>query len=159
MTITPVYAGLLTLFFVFLSTRVIAQRRTAHVGLGDGGDRFLLRRLWVHGNFAKYIPLIRLLMGLTELQGTPATVLHSIGIVTIGGRLAHAGGVSREPEIPRLRVAGMVLTFAAIIVGASPTWGWGQALRHCSASPRSRRLRVCAGASRSGCSASSASGR
>ena len=79
MSITPLYAGVVTLFFVFLSFRVIGGRRAARVALGDGGDRILLRRLRVHGNFAEYVPLAIVLMALAELQGAPAWTLHLVG--------------------------------------------------------------------------------
>ncbi|MDJ0896439.1 MAG: MAPEG family protein [Alphaproteobacteria bacterium] len=125
MHITPIYAGVATLFFVFLSIRVIGGRRDAHVGLGDGGNRFLQRRLRAHGNFAEYCPLGIVLMALAELQNTPVWTLHMIGTALIVGRLVHAYGVSREPEPIRLRVIGMVLTFMALISGALTNLGVG----------------------------------
>ncbi len=72
MTITPIYAGLLTLLFVALSVRVIGGRRMAGVGLGDGGNRLLLRKTRAHGNFAEYVPFALILMALAELQPAPA---------------------------------------------------------------------------------------
>ena len=123
MSITPLYAGIVTLFFVFLSFRVIGGRRAARVALGDGGDRILLRRLRVHGNFAEYVPLAIVLMALAELQGAPAWTLHLTGAVLIAGRLVHAYGVSQEPEQLKLRVTGMALTFTALITGAMTNLG------------------------------------
>jgi uncharacterized membrane protein YecN with MAPEG domain len=116
--ITPVYAALLALFFVFLSIRVVLQRRQAKVALGDGGNRPLLRRLRVHGNFAEYVPLALILMLLAELQQGPAWLINAIGVLLIAGRLLHAYAVSREPEPLPVRAAGMVLTMSAIIIGA-----------------------------------------
>lgn len=123
MSITPLYAAIATFIFLFLSFRVIGARRLAKVGLGDGGDRLLLRRLRVHGNFAEYVPLTIVLMVLAELQGTPAAVIHLIGIALISGRLIHAYGVGQEPEQVRLRVTGMMLTFVALITGATTNLG------------------------------------
>lgn len=124
-SITPIHAGLMALFFVFLSTRVIGLRRTARVDLGDGGDRALMRRIRVHGNFVEYVPLAVVLMALAELQGRPAWGLHLIGAVLIAGRLAHAYGVSHDPEKSGLRTIGMALTFAALIAGALANLGLG----------------------------------
>lgn len=118
MSITPIYAGLLTLVFVALSLRVIGARRGAHVSLGDGGDRALLRRQRVHANFAEYVPLALMLMMLAELQGVSRPVVHGLGLALLAGRLVHAAGVSREPENFQLRIAGMGLTFTALISGA-----------------------------------------
>lgn len=125
MSITPVYAGLVALLFVFLSIRVIGARRAARVGLGDGGNRLLLRRQRAHGNCAEYAPLAIVLMALAELQGTPPLLLHVIGIVLIAGRLVHAYGLSQEPEPSLARTLGMALTFAAIIIGALANLGLG----------------------------------
>ena len=117
--ITPVYAGLLALFFVFLSLRVIRFRRAAGISLGDGGDGEMRRRIRVHANFAEYAPVALILMALAELQGQPAWAIHLIGVLLAAGRMAHAFGVSRVPQIMTLRVAGMVATVGAIVVGAA----------------------------------------
>ncbi len=118
MIITPVYAALLALFFVFLSIRVALQRGAAKVALGDGGDRALLRRIRTHGNFSEYVPITLMLMLLAELQQAPGWLINLIGVLLIGGRLLHAYAVSREPEPLSLRAAGMMLTLSAIIIGA-----------------------------------------
>ncbi len=119
LSITPVYAGLFTLFFIFLSLRVVLVRRSARVSLGDGGNQELTRRMRVHGNFIEYVPLALILMALAELQGQPAWILHLIGAALALGRLAHAYGIGAAPQIMRLRVLGMVLTFAALATGAA----------------------------------------
>ena len=106
MSVTPVYAGLLALLFIFLSVRVIGMRRSARVALGDGGNPALLRRQRVHGNFAEYVPLALILMALAELQNPPGWMIHAIGIPLLLGRAAHAYGVSCEPEMLRVRVSG-----------------------------------------------------
>ena len=116
LAITPVYAALLTLMFVFLSFRVIGLRRAEKIGLGDGGNRDMLRRIRAHGNFAEYCPLALLLMALAELQNQPDWRIHLIGGLLVAGRVSHAYGVSNGAGTPR--VAGMILTFAALITGA-----------------------------------------
>ena len=45
MTVTPLYAGLLALWFVILGMRVIHQRRHSKVSLGDGGNPMLQRAI------------------------------------------------------------------------------------------------------------------
>ncbi|MEQ9333949.1 MAPEG family protein [Thalassobaculum sp.] len=114
MTVTPIYAGILGILFLALSLRVIGRRRTARVGLGDGGDRVLFRVQRAQANFAEYVPLILLLMTVAELQGTGNWALHAIGILLLVGRAVHAVGFGREPEIPGARVAGMAMTFTAL---------------------------------------------
>jgi uncharacterized membrane protein YecN with MAPEG domain len=118
MIITPVYAALTALLFVALGFRVIGARREARIGLGDGGNRILLRRIRAHGNFAEYAPMALILMALIELQAASSMVMHAMGVCLLTGRLIHAYGVSVEPENVRLRVTGMILTFSAILIGA-----------------------------------------
>ena len=116
--ITPVYAALFALFFVALSLRVVNLRRSARINLGDGGNQEMTRRIRVHGNFIEYVPLTLILMALAELQGQPAWAVHLIGACLVVGRLAHAYGVGKTPQIMKLRVLGMMLTFTALTIGA-----------------------------------------
>lgn len=117
--ITPLYAGLLALFFVFLSARVITVRRQLQASLGDHGDQNLLKRLRVHANFAEYTPLALLLILMAEMLGTPSWAVHLMGIGLVIGRLAHAYGVGREPQSLKLRTLGMVLTFVVLVFAAT----------------------------------------
>jgi uncharacterized membrane protein YecN with MAPEG domain len=118
MTVTPIYAAILALIYVFLSVRVIGARRSARVALGDGGNPLLLRRQRVHANFAEYVPLALILMLLAEQQATAPVLLHALGALLLVGRVVHAVGVSREPEQIWQRVTGMSLTFTALVAGA-----------------------------------------
>jgi uncharacterized membrane protein YecN with MAPEG domain len=123
MPTTALYASLLAFLFVFLSVRVIRTRRGAHVALGDGGDRLLLRRMRVQANFAEYVPLALILIGLAESLGAPAALLHGLGTGLVAGRASHAFGVSRDPEDFRFRVAGMGATLTIILAaGATCLW-------------------------------------
>ena len=118
MALTACYAGLLAVLFVGLSFRVIGVRRSARVALGDQGNIALQRRIRAHANFAEYVPLAVVLMGLAEGLAAPAILLHGLGAGLIAGRLLHAFGISREHEKLWMRVGGMVLTFAVILAGA-----------------------------------------
>jgi uncharacterized membrane protein YecN with MAPEG domain len=118
LSITPVYAGLFALFYIFLSLRVAMMRRSTQVSLGDGGNQQLAHRTRVHGNFIEYVPLVLILMALAELQGQTAWVVHLIGASLVVGRLMHAYGLTRVPQVLPLRAAGMVFTINALTVGA-----------------------------------------
>lgn len=118
MTITPIYAGLLAFLCVLLSVRVIGRRREAKIGLGDGADRTLVRRMRAHGNFSEYVPLTLLLMAFAELQSQPGLLVHTIGVLLVVGRLTHAIGFGFEPERAALRVVGTSTTLTAILIGA-----------------------------------------
>ena len=114
--ITPLYAAALTLIFMTLSIRVITYRRGNQLGLGDHGDKSLMKRMRAHGNFAEYAPFGLLLMLMVELQGGPAVVVHGAGLLLLLGRAAHAYGFSASPPKMQLRVSGMMMTFASILL-------------------------------------------
>lgn len=118
LSIVPVYAGVLALFYVFLSFRVIGSRRSERVSLGDGGNASVQSRVRVHANFAEYVPFVLLLVAFLELQGIGPVQLHILCLLLVAGRLSHAYGVSQSPQIMPLRVVGMVMTFAALIGSA-----------------------------------------
>jgi uncharacterized membrane protein YecN with MAPEG domain len=118
MPVTAFYAALLTLLFVFLSVRVIATRRSSGAALGDGGSLKLLRRIRVQGNFAEYVPLALILLGLAEGLHTPDWLLHLLGFALLIGRLLHAFGVSRANEQFAFRVTGVAFTLTMLISAA-----------------------------------------
>jgi uncharacterized membrane protein YecN with MAPEG domain len=70
MKITGLYAALMALLVVVLAVRVVMYRRTARVGLGDGNNPDLLKRIRVHANAVEYVPLYLLLMLILELNQT-----------------------------------------------------------------------------------------
>ncbi|MBD8878203.1 MAPEG family protein [Roseibium polysiphoniae] len=115
--ITPIYAGILALFYVFLSARVIGLRRRLWISVGDKGNQQLLRRQRVHGNFSEYAPMCLILMIGLELMLAPVWLVHGLGVMLLVGRVLHAYGIGREPESLTLRTIGMVLTFAVLIIG------------------------------------------
>ncbi|MBE9557974.1 MAG: MAPEG family protein [Proteobacteria bacterium] len=118
MTITPFYAALVALVYVYLSLRVINTRRSERVGLGDGDNRTLRRAIRAHGNCGEYAPMALLLIAFAEMQGAQVWLIHALGLMLLAGRVAHASGFGREPERMNLRVAGMRLTIATIVAGS-----------------------------------------
>ena len=112
--VVALYAGLLGLVFLYLSVRVIGNRRRAQIALGVAGDAGLERAARVQGNFAEYVPLILVLVWLVEGSGYPAWAVHGLGGALVAGRAIHAYGVSQAREDFRFRVTGMVLTFATL---------------------------------------------
>ena len=115
---TALYAGLLAPLFVLLSVRVIALRYSGQVALGDGGNALLARRVRVQANFAEYVPLGLILLGLSDSLGAPALLLHALGLALLVGRLSHAWGMSQPREVLPFRATGMALTFSMLLVGA-----------------------------------------
>lgn len=116
--ITALYAGLLGLLYLALSVNVIRYRGQHRVSLGDGDDPVLRRQIRAHANFAEYAPLALILMALAELGGLPTWLIHLTGLLLLAGRLAHAWCFVLSRHNPPLRVAGMALTFSALLAGS-----------------------------------------
>lgn len=118
MNIIPLYAALLALLFIYLSAQTIKVRRRVRVAVGDGGNSEMLRAMRVHANFAEYVPFTLVLLGMLELQASPAWVLHALGVLLLVARCSHAYGVSQSDENFRFRVLGMMGTFSTMGVAA-----------------------------------------
>jgi hypothetical protein len=116
--ITACYAALLGGLFVLLSIRVIQARRRYQVALG-APHRIVERAVRAHGNCAEYAPIALILLALLEGLGLPGWWLHALGTALVAGRVAHAWGISQEPEVMRWRSLGMGLTFAMLGVSAA----------------------------------------
>ncbi|WP_170558625.1 MAPEG family protein [Ruegeria atlantica] len=118
LSITPVYAALLALLYVTLSVQVILQRRSDKISYGDGGNTGMLKVMRTHSNFAEYAPFALLLIAMVELQGAGAWLVNLLGLGILAGRVLHAYGFGRQPQIVILRQIGMLLTFAVMVIAA-----------------------------------------
>jgi uncharacterized protein len=116
--ITAVYAALLGLLFMLLSFRVSKHRLAGHVSLGDGNNPALAQAIRAHGNFAEYVPLALILIGLAEAQGAAGMFLHVLGGGLLAGRLLHAWGMSQPKAVNHARRFGIVLTWLTILVAS-----------------------------------------
>lgn len=117
MFVTPLYAGLLTLWFLVLSWRVIQRRRGGNF-LGDGGDPAMLRVIRGQANFAEYVPLALLLMGLLEASRYSIYVLHALGVTLLVARLLHGFALSFTAKFTFGRYWGALLTFTVLGIAA-----------------------------------------
>jgi uncharacterized membrane protein YecN with MAPEG domain len=116
--ITLLYAGLCALLVLVLAARVVRWRFTHRIGLGDGGDAELLRRVRVHGNAVEYLPLCLILLGGMELNGYPAPLIHGFGLALVLSRIAHAWGLSRTSGTSAGRLAGTLVTWLLMLAMA-----------------------------------------
>jgi len=116
--VTVLYAGLNGLLVLVLAGAVMRQRVRAGVEIGDGGSVELLRAQRALGNWAEYVPLTLILMGLLEAQRTSLYLLHALGIALVVGRLLHAWGLWRSSGRSFGRAAGIGLTWAVLGVAS-----------------------------------------
>jgi|SRR5450432_2808641 len=117
MIVTPLYAGLLTLWFVVLSVRVVNLRR-AGIIFGDNGDHGVIRIVRAQANFAEYVPLALLLMGFLEVSHYSIYLLHALGLTLVVARLLHGIALSFGRQVRFGRVAGAALTFVVLLIEA-----------------------------------------
>lgn len=117
--ITGLYAALCGLLLVVLTLRTIRRRYAARVGIGDGGDADLARRIRVHANFTEYVPLALILLYLVEASGHGPATVHGLGSALVVGRIAHAIGFTRNVGASLPRFVGMVLTIAVIVIASA----------------------------------------
>lgn len=118
MHVTALYAAPLTLLYVYLSARVIGRRRALQLDTGDGDDRLTRRLIRGHANFAEFAPLGLLLLAILEIGGRSPWQLHTLGLMLLAGRLAHAWSFSSLDIRMVWRRIGMGLTFAMLGLAA-----------------------------------------
>lgn len=114
--VTAFYAGLLAVFYLYLSALIILYRRNHKIGLGDGGDRHFTQLIRSHGNFAEYVPLVLILSLIAEMNEVNAPALHISGVCILFGRLIHAYGLRHHYGASWQRLVGGGLTFAAMAI-------------------------------------------
>ena len=116
MFVTPLYAGILTLFFLLLSGRVASLRH--RMPFGDGGDVHVTRIIRGQANFAEYVPLALLLMGFLEVTRFSIYLLHALGIALVIGRLLHGAAFSFGWNVRFGRLVGTTITFVVLLIEA-----------------------------------------
>jgi uncharacterized membrane protein YecN with MAPEG domain len=118
MHITLLYAGLLALWFLVLSFKVIKGRGKGGVNLGDGGKPDMLRVIRGHANFAEYVPFILLMMAMLESSGVSPWLLHVIGATLLVSRILHGIALSFTEKFFFGRFVGTAATLLVLGVCA-----------------------------------------
>jgi uncharacterized protein len=121
--ITTVTAALLAVIFIVLSIRVGAARGKSKASLGDGSGGLipagqehtvpLLVACRSHANFAEYVPLALILLGLAEHNGAPRILLLVVATALVLARILHPIGMGSKVPNP-YRAGGALLTILAI---------------------------------------------
>ncbi|MCR6496830.1 MAPEG family protein [Thermomonas sp. S9] len=116
--ITLLITALHVLLMLVLLARISQIRHARKIGLGDGGDPELLRRIRVHANFVEHVPVALLLLALLELSGLPAPWLWGLGGALLLARALHAAGLSRTGGYSFGRFWGTALTWLVLLLMA-----------------------------------------
>lgn len=116
--ITGLYAGIFAIVQVAMVFWIAKSRWDEKVVLGTGESGVLLRKTRVYGNFVEIVPIALILMGIAELNGSSALVLHAMGGILILSRIAHARGLLVKPSFGIWRLIGVLFAAVAIMTGA-----------------------------------------
>lgn len=113
--ITALYAGLAGLIYLWLTWAVIGHRRGKVISLGDGDNPKVAMSIRGQGNAAEQMPIILIMLGLTEMLGAPGYALHIAGLAFIVGRVLH--GLHFNGYIGFwARPGGMLLTLLTTLI-------------------------------------------
>ncbi len=113
--ITLLFASLHILMMLALAMRVVGHRRAMKIGIGDGGDTRLARKVRAHANFIEYVPVALLTLALLELSGLAEAWLWALGGTLLLARGLHAAGLSRHAGYSFGRFWGTVLTWGVLL--------------------------------------------
>jgi uncharacterized membrane protein YecN with MAPEG domain len=112
--VTLTTAGAAAVLHIWLGARVSRLRRQFKVSIGDGGNEALIRRMRAHANYGENMPVVLILLGLTELAGADGRLLWAASVVFIVSRILHAFGMD-QPSPSRLRMFGMIGSTLALV--------------------------------------------
>ena len=119
------WSGLLILLMIILSGLTVTRRRRHLVAFGAGGNVELNAAARAFGNASEYIPVGLIALVLLALTGAPEMMIHGVGATLLLGRIVHAIGLLFQKGPSLGRVAGMVLTYLALLVGAVSLIAYG----------------------------------
>lgn len=113
-SVSLLIAGAHGLLLLALLWPIVRLRRGRKVGLGDGGDRELLRRIRIHANFVEYLPMLLVLLALLESGGLDRRWVAALGGTLLIARLLHVHGLRRSEGYSFGRFWGTLLTWIVL---------------------------------------------
>ncbi len=116
---TGIYIAITATIFLILAIRVIMYRRRKKIGLGDDGDKGLMKRMRAHANLVEYAPIALIMLAALEMNGAPKALIHVLGLTFVVGRILHAYGFSARPPKMKLRQLGIALNIGMIAFAIS----------------------------------------
>jgi hypothetical protein len=122
-------AGIMGLLLLLLSSAVIAGRVKFKIGLGDGGNETMRRRMRAQANFVEYVPVALILLMLVETGAIgPGWLPAVLGATLVVARIWHAQGLYSSSGTSAGRFMGTNLTMLVVLVGALAALGRGAQL-------------------------------
>lgn len=104
----------------WLGMRCGQVRAKAKIGIGDGGNELLMRRMRAQSNFIEQTPLTLALYALVEATTKAPSWLVYLGALFLLGRVAHAFGMDSADGFKAGRpigmITGIVLQLALVVL-------------------------------------------
>jgi uncharacterized protein len=116
--ITGLYAAIQAIIVTVLLFPIGRMRTSLGVSLNDGGNATLSVAIRRHANWAEHVPFALLLMGLLELDGGNAALLHGLGVALVIARIVHPLGLRMDKIATPPRIAGAAITGVVTLVAA-----------------------------------------
>ena len=121
--ITALYAGIIAIYAIYLSYQAGSMRGKVGISLFHGDNMELGEKMRRHQNLTEYVPMVLILMGLLEINGASAWLLHASGIVMIVVRVAHAQGLYHHNMGHPLRTVGAAGTaLLTVVLAGTAIW-------------------------------------
>ena len=120
-----IYAALCAIILIWLGNSTGSLRRKHRISIGDGGNKRLIRTMRGHANAAENMPITLILLTIAALIGTPAFVLHILGILFVVGRILHAWHFIQEDAPGWQRFVGFGLSALVTLILALGLAGHG----------------------------------
>jgi uncharacterized membrane protein YecN with MAPEG domain len=113
MHISLLSAAVAALLVIWLGARCGKVRAAEKIGMGDGGNDMLLRRMRAQANFTEYTPFALALIVVLELAGQGGMALALSAAAFMLGRIFHAVGMDNDAS--KGRMIGMLLTMPLLL--------------------------------------------
>ncbi len=109
----------------WLGMRCGQVRSAEKIGVGDGGNDLLMRRMRAQLNFIEQVPLTLIGVGLLEVAGRGGMWLAPLGALFLLGRIAHGIGMDGTFKAGRPigMVTGMLLQLAIVVIAVGASLG------------------------------------
>lgn len=112
--ITPIFAVILSLFYLFLTMNVVNMRGKYKVGIHANNNRPLDLAIRCHANFSETVPIALILMFFVENMNAHKSFVLLLGLLLLIGRVLHYSGLSKFEGKTFGRFYGMLLTILSI---------------------------------------------
>jgi hypothetical protein len=116
--ITALYAGLLALIGSALAFSIGPARLRTGISILHGDDMELATRIRRHANFVEHVPIALILIGVLELNGASAGLLHGLGAALVVARILHPIGLRHDNMRHPLRSIGAGVSALVILISA-----------------------------------------